>query len=71
MDKILENEIKTFMAAKLAEGVQLSEIQSLVNAGFKQNMTYMDVRILASELEVDWKKFDPEKKAEAPAEKNI
>ena len=68
MDKILENEIKTFMAAKLAEGVQLSEIQSLVNAEFKQNMTYMDVRILASELEVDWKKFDPEKKAEAPAE---
>ena len=68
MDKIRENETKTLMAAKLAEGVQLSEIQSLVNAEFKQNMTYMDIRILASELEVDWKKFDPEKKAEAPAE---
>ncbi|MBR7107075.1 MAG: hypothetical protein IKC89_01535 [Lentisphaeria bacterium] len=68
MDKILENEIKHFMAAKLADGITLSEIQSLVNAEFKQNMTYMDIRIMASELEVDWKKFDPEKKVEAPAE---
>ena len=67
MDKILENEIKHFMAAKLADGITLSEIQSLVNAEFKQNMTYMDIRIMASELEVDWKKFDPEKKVEAPA----
>ncbi len=68
MDKILENEIKHFMAEKLADGITLSEIQSLVNAEFKQNMTYMDIRIMASELEVDWKKFDPEKKVEAPAE---
>ena len=68
MDKNLENDIKHFMAAKLADGISLSEIQSLVNAEFKQNMTYMDIRILASELEVDWKKFDPEKKADTPAE---
>ena len=68
MDKVLENEIKRFMAAKLADGIALSEIQTLVNAEFKQNMTYMDIRILASELEVDWKKFDPEKKSDAFAE---
>ena len=59
MEKTLEIRIKQFMAEKLAEGVTLSDVQNMVNSEFKQNLTYMDIRIMASELEVDWKKFDP------------
>ena len=67
MDKNLEFEIRKFVAAKLAEGESLSNIQNMVNAEFKQNMTYMDLRILASTLDVDWQALDPKaKKAPAP-----
>ncbi len=53
-------EIKRFMAQKLSEKESLSEIQKQLNEKFGTKMTYMEVRILASELEdVDWKVFDP------------
>ena len=76
MDKSLENSIKIFMAEKIAAGVSLSEIQNLVNAEFKQNLTYMDIRIMASELEIDWQQLNPKKETavedvtavEAPAD---
>jgi len=56
-----ENAIKRFMAQKLASGeTSLSEIQKEVNAEFKLKLTYMEIRILASELEdIDWRKGDP------------
>ena len=57
----MENAVKRFMAQKLASGESsLSEIQKEVNAGFELKLTYMEIRILASELEnVDWTKGDP------------
>ena len=57
----MENAVKRFMAQKLAAGESsLSEIQKEVNAEFKLKLTYMEIRILASELEnVDWTKGDP------------
>ena len=61
MDKKLENEIKILMAEKIAAGVSLSDIQNMVNAEFKQNLTYMDIRIMASELEIDWQQLNPKK----------
>ena len=66
MDKALENSVKAFMAEKIAAGVSLSEVQSLVNAEFSLSMTYMDIRILASELEIDWQKLNPEQSKTAP-----
>ena len=61
-----EVEIKRFMAEQLQQGLSLSEIQKLVNDKFKVKMTYMDIRILASELDtVDWKALDPRAQAEA------
>lgn len=58
--------IKRFIAQKLAEKESLSNIQKLVNEEFGTRLTYMEIRILASELEdVDWKAFDP-----APAKKD-
>lgn len=68
MDKNLELEIKRFVAAKLAEGESLSDIQNMVNAEFDQHMTYMDLRILASSLDVDWQALDPNAKKAASAE---
>lgn len=70
MDKAVEKQIKDFMAEKIADGISLSEIQSMVNAEFNLSMTYMDIRILASELEIDWQKLSPEKKASVPEEKS-
>lgn len=52
----MENsEIKKFMAEKIAENISLSDIQTMVNEKFNTKMTFMDIRILASELEVDWR----------------
>ena len=67
MDKAVEKQVKDFMAEKLAAGISLSEIQSLVNAEFKLSMTYMDIRILASELEIDWQKLSTGNQSDAPA----
>ena len=69
-------EIKKFMAEKIAENVSLSDIQTLVNEKFNTRMTFMDIRILASELEVDWRSEEEkvpevlkeEEKAEEKAE---
>ena len=67
MEKEVEMSIKRFMAQELQKGESLSEIQKLVNDKFSQHMTYMEIRILASELEsVDWKALDPRAQAEAP-----
>ena len=57
------NEIKKFMAEKIAENIPLSDIQSMVNEKFNTRMTFMDIRIMASELEVDWQK---QEKVEEP-----
>ena len=70
MDKNLELEIKKFVAGKLAEKLSLSEIQTLVNEQFKQSMTYMDIRILASTLEIDWQALDPNAKKEQAVEES-
>ena len=67
MDKALENQIKLFMAQALAEGKSLSEIQTLVNNEFSLNMTYMDIRIIASTLDVDWQKVSPAPQKAEPA----
>ncbi len=70
MDKALENDIKLYMASRIAEQVSLSDIQAEVNEKFSQKMTYMDIRILASSLDIDWQaraKAKEEEKAAAEA----
>ena len=62
-------EMKKFIAGQLNDGVSLNEIQKLIAEKFNKKMTFLDLRILASELEgVEWKKQDPEPvKVEEPA----
>ena len=65
-----ELEMKKFIAGQLNTGVSLNEIQKLIAEKFNKKMTFLDLRILASELEgVEWQKQDPEPvKTEEPAE---
>ena len=67
MDEMI---IKRFVAQKLHDGVKLSDIQNMLAEELDCKMTFLDLRLMAAELEdVDWSKFDPaEKKAEDAAE---
>ena len=68
MDKALENDIKIYMASRIAEEVSLSDIQNEVNAKFNLSLTYMDIRILASTLDIDWQAKAAAKAEEAKKE---
>ena len=68
MDKALENYIKIYMASRIAEEISLSEIQNEVNAKFNLSLTYMDIRILASTLDIDWQAKAAAKAEEAKKE---
>ncbi len=54
-----------FIMAKLNEGVGLSDVQKLLKAK-GVNITYFDLRMLAADLEVNWKNLDPVKPEPAP-----
>ena len=67
-----EMAVKRFVAQKLHEGIALPEIQKLLVDELDCRMTFLDLRLLAAELEdVDWKQFDPAepKAAEEAGEK--
>ena len=71
MDKNTENQVKQLLARLLAEGVSLSDAQTKINNELGIALTYMDIRIIASTLDVDWKKSDPhpvKSEEDAPAE---
>jgi hypothetical protein len=54
-------ELKKFIAEQLNNGVALNDIQKIIVEKFKKKMTFLELRLLASELEgVEWKKQDPE-----------
>lgn len=54
-------EIKEFIAKELVAGQSLSDIQDKVNAKFSCKKTFMEIRLLAAEIEdIDWKSLDPE-----------
>ena len=59
-----EQEIKSFIAEKVPEGNSLSKIQDMLKSR-GVNITFMELRLIASELESGlWKKEDAEKEAE-------
>ena len=59
-----EQEIKSFIAEKVPEGNSLSKIQDMLKSQ-GVNITFMELRLIASELESGlWKKEDAEKEAE-------
>ena len=54
-------QVKKFVAQKLHEGVKLTDIQTMLVNELDCKMTFLELRLLAAELEdVDWEKFDPQ-----------
>jgi hypothetical protein len=61
------NERDAFIRDSLNQGMSLSDVQKALAEQFDIRMTYLDLRMVAAELEVDWKKQDkpaPAKKEE-------
>jgi len=55
-----EIEIKKFIAGEINRGVKLSQIQNDVAEKFNVKYTFLEMRMLAAELEnVEWEKLDP------------
>ena len=58
----MNNETRDRLIADLlADGKSLSDIQKILKADHDLQLTYMDLRLISSELDVDWKKLEPEK----------
>lgn len=58
-----EMTVKRFVAQRLHEGVKLTEIQTMLVDELDCKMTFLELRLLAAELEdVDWSQFDPQEK---------
>jgi hypothetical protein len=64
---VKRDEIKLFVAELLNEGLSLSDIQKKLQTEKDVRLTFLDLRLLASELEeIDWSK----QKADVEADKN-
>ncbi len=57
-----------FIARKLNEGCSLADVQKLLAEEMGINMTYLELRLAAADLKVDWKKQDAAKPAQTPVE---
>lgn len=72
---MITEEHKTFIQENLNQGMSLSDLQRELAEKFDLRMTYLELRLLAAELEVDWKKLDkptpPEPQKEAQTEEQF
>lgn len=65
-----QNELKKIIAEKLNSGIGLSEIQKILADEYQVKMTFLELRLLASELEnIQWEK--PEEPKEEPEEEDV
>lgn len=55
-----------FIKEKLDQGISLSDVQKLLDSELGIRMTYLDLRLLAADLEVNW-----EKQAKAKSEDEL
>lgn len=61
---ISDQERDQFIVEKLNEGESLDAIQKLLSSEFGINMTFMDLRLLVADLEVNWEAQDAERESE-------
>ncbi len=58
------DKLKETVKALLDRGIGLSEIQKILFDEYGENITFLDLKLLSSELEdVDWRQFNPEEEA--------
>lgn len=55
-----EQERKRVVGQKLNEGYSLADVQRLLDEEYGEKITFLDLRMLAAELEVDWDHIDEE-----------
>ena len=53
-----KQELYALIKSQLDQGVTLSDIQKLLEKEHDHRMTYMDLRLISSELEVNWQMLD-------------
>ena len=56
-----DKERDVIIAKLLAEGLSLSDVQKRLQNDHDYRITYMDLRLISSSLEVDWQKIDEKK----------
>ena len=56
-----EKERNQIIQDKLNEGMSLSEVQKHLEEEHDEKLTYMELRLVAADLDVDWSKQEPEK----------
>ena len=59
-----ENTLKQTVAQLLSDGVKLNDIQKILKEEHNHSIPFMELRLLAADLEVNWSKFDPKKDEE-------
>jgi hypothetical protein len=67
----MSTERDRFIKEKLDEGLSLSDVQKLLVSEFGIRMTYLDLRLLAADLEVNWQKQDDAKAEEAKSDDDM
>lgn len=66
-----QNEVKKIVAELIQKGTELSEIQKILADEHNVRMTFLDLRLMASELEnIDWDQFNKEEE-EAPSPEDL
>lgn len=63
-----KQERDTLIMTKLNEGVSLSDVQKMLAQDYNIRMTYLELRLLADDLAVNWEKHDKPKPTPAPEE---
>lgn len=53
------------IAQLLSEGISLSDVQKKLESEHEMKITYMDLRLIASDLQVNWDKLDADKNKDA------
>ena len=66
---VTEQERNAFIQKCIAEGMSLSKVQDALNAELGIHMTYMELRMLTSELSVNWAAQDKKTEAAKPHSK--
>ena len=59
-----DNERDQLIAKLVGEGKTLSEVQKILQDDYNIQITYMELRLISSDLEINWQQFD--KKKETP-----
>lgn len=66
MSEITEKQRDAFISKCIDDGMSLSEIQKALVAQFDLHLTYMELRLIAADLEVSWDKQDAKAEAAHP-----